>query len=318
MILLKRTKSEKIAFYEALIRRYPSYDPVFEKFKSELSKSKSGLIGEERVDREWVDMQLDLPHVLLHGLETENLAGFQHQIDSIFICQHFIFVIEIKNYSGFIEFDESTHQCLKKNYDGVVEAYSNPIDQVRRHSDFIQNILWSLGFDIPVVSAVIFANTKSILGKIPFKDVLVFHVVGLRYKLQKLLEKHLEVSITAEQMISIGYYIKSMHKNKPWEKNISRETLQKGVLCSKCNYSAAMNYHHGCWKCPRCGNRDNNELLKALQDYRLLWGNHISNREFREFVGLTSEKTAFRILNGLNMKSEGANKNRKYIISSII
>lgn len=318
MILLDRKKSEKIALLEAFIRRSPSDETKFGRIVSNLSKAKSGLVGEERVDREWIDIQVNFPHVLIHGLETENVVGFQHQIDSIFICQYFVFVMEIKNYSGFIEFDEKTHQFIKKNFEGGVEAYSNPIDQVRRHRYFIQSILWSLGFDLPIVCGIIFANPKSILGEILVNDVLVFHVVGLRHKLEMLLKRHVDVKITFEQMMSIGHYLKSMHKNRPWKVTMDQEKLRKGVLCSNCSYCVIMTYHHGRWNCPRCGNRGCIELLEALDDYRLLWGEQISNREFREFVGLTSEKTAFRILKSLNLKSIGANRNKKYIISSDI
>ncbi|KGR80264.1 nuclease-related domain-containing protein [Ureibacillus manganicus] len=310
----KRTESAKLQALEAIVRRFPKDDIQYDKYKTQLAWAKSGLFGEQRVDKEYLDMNIQIPHVYLYGLMTENEAGFQHEIDSIFICQHFVLVIEIKNYSGFIEFDEKTHQCIKKNFDGDIVGFSNPVDQVRRHRNFVTYKIREKGIDMPIESALIFANPKSILGKLPFNDVLVFHVVGLRYKIHQLIEKHTDERITVEQMMSIGQLVKSMHNNKPWEFNIDREKLQKGVLCSECNYCVVMNYHHGGWKCPRCDNRAHKEVLEALDDYRLLWGDRISNREFREFIGLASQKTAYRILKILNFKSEGASKNKKYII----
>jgi len=318
LIFLERSKSKKIALYEAFIRRSPSSDMNLDKIKVELSWLKSGMVGEERVDREWLDIHIKFPHVLLHGLIMENSAGFTHQIDTVFICQHFILVIEIKNYSGHIEFDENTHQCIKKNAHGEVEGFHNPVDQVRRHRNFIRQIILNLGYDLPIESAVIFANSKSILGKVSFHDVLVFHVVGLRYKLNMLIEKHRKIILSKDEMELIGHCLKTMRLNKEWIHNLNKDRLQKGVLCSKCFYSIVMQFHHGSFICPRCGNRDRKELYDALDDFRLLWGEKISNREFMNYVGISSDKTALRLLKSLNLMFEGANRNRKYIIPSNI
>lgn len=46
----------------------------------------------------------------------------------------------------------------------------------------------------------------------------------------------------------------------------------------------------------------------------MLWGERISNGEFREFMGIESEKTAYRLLKKLNFRSEGKFKDRTYLI----
>jgi len=49
-------------------------------------------------------------------------------------------------------------------------------------------------------------------------------------------------------------------------------------------------------------------------DYRLLWGERISNGEFREFMGIECRKTAYRLLKSLNLETEGELRYKKYLI----
>lgn len=317
LILLERLKPEKIALLEAAIRRLSSKDPLFLQFQKQLAWVKSGYVGEKRVDREWIDMKIQFPHILLHGLMAENDQGFQHQLDTLFLSQHFVFVLEIKYYSGFIEFNEQTHQCIKKNFDGVVESYSNPIDQVRRHRSFVRQQLLKLGIDLPVECAVVFSNPKSILERVDVLDVHLFHVTGLRYKLSKMLEKYKMQKIFSEkELMSIGYHFLGMHHIKPWKISLDRKNLRTGVLCSECNFRETMKYKYGRWICMKCGNDNRVAILEALNDYRLLWNDNISNREFREFTGVESKDAASRILRSLGFKSVGTFKDKWYIIPS--
>ncbi|TSI11766.1 NERD domain-containing protein [Lysinibacillus sp. BW-2-10] len=314
MIMLERKEPSTIAVLEAILRRLPKEDVNYGYYEDKLARERSGYYGELRVDREWEDFTLGIPYILLNGLHLENDAGFSHQIDSFFLCPYFVFVIEAKNIAGRIEIDEETNQCIRTRNDGIVEGFTNPVDQVRRHGRFVKGMLQKFDMRLPIECAVIFANSNSVIGKINARDVLVFQVTGLRYKLDNLLRKHRQPLIVEDQIYQLGKDLKSLQTVRKWEPKINRAKLRKGVLCKACMYRMPMQYKHGKWVCFRCGNIDNLAFLEALNDYRLLWNEWISNCEFREFMGISSKDTASRILRSLGIESVGTYKDRKYLI----
>jgi len=313
MLLLTRREPSEIAILQGILHRLDKNALNFKQFEDQLARAKSGFIGEQRVDREWLDFQINKPYILLHSLHMKKDAEFTHQIDSLFISQYFILIIEVKNYSGRIEFDENTHQCTRTRPDGGVDGFGNPIDQVRRHAGFIKSQLSRLGYQLPIERAVIFSHPNAVLGKVN-TDVLIFHVTGLRYKLARLFEKHQKAFISKDELHLIGQEFIARQQPRKWEPKIDLSKLRKGVLCSQCNYSMQMIYEHGKWICPRCGSVDPNAFYEALNEYRLLWSNRISNSEFREFMGIKSQKTTYRILSGLDLETEGKLRHMRYII----
>ncbi|MDN4492004.1 hypothetical protein [Ureibacillus aquaedulcis] len=76
----------------------------------------------------------------------------------------------------------------------------NPIDQVRRHGGFVRGCLRELGILMPVVCGVVFCNSNSIIGKVNARDVLVFQVTGLRYKIERLFTQFSKSVIDVSQM----------------------------------------------------------------------------------------------------------------------
>lgn len=317
MIGLERQQPKKIPILEAILRRLPEKDGDFVVFEDQLYQAKSGYIGEQRLDREWLDFQIQQPHILLHNVQMKNEADFTHQIDTLLLTQYFVLVLEAKNYSGRIEFDEEMHQCIRIRADGSINGFSNPIDQVKRHMGFIKSEIRRLGFALPVEGAIVFTNTNSVLGNVK-SNVHLFHVTGLRYKLSKLFEKYCNALVSEKQLQWItNEFIARQHRQK-WVPEIDVSKLYQGVLCGSCNYSTQMYYKQGKWTCKRCGKVDATALLEALHDYRLLWSPSISNGEFREFVGIKCEKTAYRILKKLNLESRGKLRHKKYLIPADI
>ncbi len=54
-------------------------------------------------------------------------------MDTVFVCQHFILILEIKNIVGEIHVDNEKHQFIRIKSDGTKEGFRNPVDQVKRH-----------------------------------------------------------------------------------------------------------------------------------------------------------------------------------------
>ncbi|KKK37928.1 hypothetical protein WQ57_10595 [Mesobacillus campisalis] len=64
--------------------------------------------------------------------------------------------------------------------------------------------------------------------------------------------------------------------------------------------------------CPHCFAHSKNAYQDALLDYFLLERATISNREFREFIGVDSVKTANKMLSSLNLPYSCEKKGRVY------
>jgi len=107
-----------------------------------------------------------------------------------------------------------------------------------------------------------------------------------------------------------------MHTPTQWTLNIKVDELKKGALCSHCHFDHALRYAHGKWRCSNCQSIDNQSMLLALHDFRLMVGNNITNAQFRDFFDIDSEKAAYHLLKKLKFEAIGENKSRKYIITT--
>ncbi|WP_421663880.1 hypothetical protein [Lysinibacillus telephonicus] len=81
MIILAREKPKKLEVLEAILRRLPDNDPNYDYYNDIYFRTKSGYDGEQKVDKEWSQINTHKSHYLLHNLELQN-----HQIDTLYIC----------------------------------------------------------------------------------------------------------------------------------------------------------------------------------------------------------------------------------------
>ena len=304
----------EMAFYEALLRRAVVDERVQHDMQAKYMQLRTGFAGERRVDREW--REVNVPGLLLHDFTCRNEFGHTHQIDTIFVCKHFILVVEVKNVSGRIDFDDARCQFLRTREDGKVESFMNPVDQVKRHRELLVNESLAWSEYVPVEAAVVIANPSTVIGRLS-TEVPVFNVSGLRTKVQELVKKYAAVQVNPRV---VKGYLEALYE--PIERTRTRAdlpySLRQGVLCLSCGKVM----HHGFkgFVCVNCGTRDRDgaALRMAMHDFRVLYGDHISNREFREFCGVGSWRTANEMLKKLFSNFTGEKKSRKYIIPSDI
>ncbi len=108
-----------------------------------------------------------------------------------------------------------------------------------------------------------------------------------------------------------------LNNNEPLKPNlmdtyqISDYHLIKGIPCPHCN-KYSMNRIYKRWMCPNCSHLDNNSHIQVIFDYFLLGHHTITNQQCRELLQIDSPRTAYFILNSLNLKYQGNNKGRIY------
>lgn len=317
MIALERQFPYKLLALEALLRRLDIYDEDYVFYSNLYTSMRVGFEGESLVDNEWVELEIPVEYSLFHNYETENEFSKSHQIDTIFLSKHFIWLLEIKNMSGRLEIEDEKHQFTRTKSDGTSDSFYNPIDQIERHSRFIIRTLKSWGIFLPVEKAIVIVKDSSIIGEIP-KTASVFHMSGLQSKLNKLIQKYPKASISDSHYKIIQSRLLELYKQKIWKPNLENKRIRKGVLCRNCDYKKEMKFEHGAFICQTCRYKSKDVILEALQDYKYLFSEWISNSEMREFFGVKSRYAVARLLKELNLEWEGTFRDRRYKINNIL
>ena len=304
MIILERKIPECLPYYEVMMRR--SLDPT--KYETEYAKANAGYYGECRLDQEWKDANIH--GLFFHDFTCINKAGKWHQIDTIYVCKHFVFIIEVKNVTGRIEVNPQTYQLLRYTENREVKAFSSPIEQVKRHRHMLTDYLETIHGHIPIEAAVIITNLDCLIGNTG-NDIPIFVVTGLRSKIAELTERYKHINLNLQQIKASLQKLYRPQTQQPWRK---KDSIRFGVLCLNCN-NRMIPTNNG-FKCPRCNLYDSNHLAvrRTLHDFRVIYGPEISNRQFRQFAEIKSPDTAYKILSRLLPERKGIRRNVTYLI----
>ncbi len=304
-----REKPVKLLWLEALKRRLFEEDPDFGFYHEQFRRLNAGFAGEKRVDREWHELICPYTFSVLHNLILINSAQHSHQLDTLFICSHFMLIVEIKNINGRLDFDDFTHQCIRTKPNGTVEGFPNAITQTQRHMQFLKVIFQN--YSLPIEGAVIISNPSAIIASHP-NTIPIFHVSGLQKHLNSLFEKYTKTILSNEQLTQITQQLLTRNQPSKIPTSIDPSRFRQGVLCPKCQYKSQMHYARGIWRCSSCQYASEEIFAEALQDYRNLVKPTITNKQLREFFDIPSSDAANRLLRKFQFPYTGSFKNRVY------
>jgi len=234
-------------------------------------------------------------------------------MDTLLLTQNFVLVMEIKNIVGRVEYMKEKHQFIRIHADGKIDGFRNPFDQVKRHARFLRKLLDEQGYSIPIYYFVVAANPSMVMSSSLFSQPIL-HVSGLVERIDQLLKQSAPTYLNEHELSELAAYIVKMQKPSSWSPPLAWHEIKKGALCVHCQYAHILRYTYGKWRCEHCQKVDNQAFLTALQDYRLLQGDEISNAQFCDFFNISSKKTAYYLLQKLKFEIVGSNKSRKYII----
>ena len=189
----------------------------------------------------------------------------------------------------------------------------NPVDQVKRHQHYVESLLVQESHFIPVESAIVIANSSTLIGRIS-SEVPVFNVSGLRSKILELSKKYAHVSFNMRHVLGI---LKSQNLEQHFTLPVVDFPIREGVFCLQCGERMVF-ISHGfkCTKC-NCWDVDNDALKKTLLDYKILYGNEITNVKFRQFTGIQNRTTAYKYLSKLGLPFIGNNRGRVYLLNKL-
>lgn len=311
MIILERKKPVKLFLLEALLRRWQESERDYGYFRELYLQMKKGYEGELKFDREWKELIIPTEYYLFHHFETENTYGHSHQIDTLFICPNFLWLLEIKNSSGRIDFQMERNQLIRTRFDGTTESLRTPIDQAERHIRFLKGKLERLNIHLPLIYSIVIADDATIIGPVP-NSISVFHLGGLQSKLDALYRQYPK-KLSTQQMEQLKEELVKMQIPIKWRPQIDVRKIKKGALCKQCEYQTVMDYKKGRFICPKCNFKDKETLIEALHDYALLIKPWITNAEFSRFFDI-HPKTAYELIKKLPLQQKGEKRGRIYII----
>ena len=197
------------------------------------SSSYKGQVGERKV-RNKIETIISSNHEYysLHDLTLQTPDGTT-QIDHVLISPNGIFVIETKNYKGWIFGSENqkqwTQTLYKKKY-----RFQNPLRQNYKHIKAVQNLLNVKMKSI--ISVVVF------VGDSKFKTVMPYNVMELRDFLP-FIRSHTEEIISSENVERFFQILSSPEQNistSQLEHVANVEQNKQYPLCPRCGKSMVL------------------------------------------------------------------------------
>lgn len=282
--------------------------------EKDVSKRWAGYWGEITLDKYLKELPAN-QYYIFHDLQLK-IYGVHFQIDTLLISTKYILIIEAKNISGTLCFDNKFKQLIRLEDN---EAFEDPRIQAKRNQSLLNRFFRRLGFkDLPIDYLVFFSNVKTKLKSSPEIETDLSKVCKAREIFEKI--EACEGTYQAEK-ISIAeiYNLTEMllRNHEPKKINILEQykipptDIVTGVRCTKCTI-IPMVYRKGKWVCESCHLSTKDAHLEALNDYFLLFKPTITNNELKEFLHLPSNDVAQKILKRLKLESTGKTKSRVY------
>lgn len=205
-----------------------------------------GKLGEKKVKK--ILSHLDPNHyIVLNDLYVPKGDQQTSQIDHLVISSCGIFIIETKNYKGWIFGSEDSQYWKQVIYKKKSNIY-NPIRQNAGHIQAIKNYLGNVMDEIPIYSIIVFTNKANLKFKNPFQQAAVIKCRHL-----------LETIKNRQQSNSISNFRIQEIKEKLAKLIVTDQTKQK-KLAKQHIHQVRQDLHRKQEKiyqdiCPRCGNK---------------------------------------------------------------
>lgn len=252
-----------------------------------------------------------IDHRIFFDLSLSTSSYFQ--IDTLILTPSFTIVFEVKNIAGSLKFIETPPQLIRTSADGQVDGFDSPVAQVERNVELLEEWIHTRGIHLPVYGVVVLAYPKQIVELAPVKTKVLFPKLIPSYI------KNLYDNPSKLKKDSFNWLCTKLmkgHRNfiPPLiceTYHIPRSDIRTGVECKLCGKLGMKRVFRN-WSCSNCGNNDKLAHQKAIKEWFLLFGGKMTNKNCREFLQIDDMKTATRLLQSMNLRSEGSFRNRSY------
>ena len=311
MIVKHRENPLLIPALQAALVRLPEAHSSHKLIKKKLYSMESGLGGEEQVDKVFESNSFNFPNRVFQGISLGSSGPFQ--IDTLFLAQNFAIVLEVKNIAGSLEFRRNPSQLISTLDSGERRGYDCPAIQVEKNKELFEEWLITRGILMPVYGIVVLAYPKQIVDKGPEKTIVVFpsEIAQLIRRYDRGVNNKKTIDLERVSNEILGQDAPYRPKSICSIYSIEKDAILTGVCCESCG-TLGMIRRFATWECLHCGKTSRSAHEKTLQEWFMIIGGKISNKECRRFLNLQSPQTTTRILKRMDLKHSGSFRYRKY------
>ncbi|MCM3718549.1 nuclease-related domain-containing protein [Fictibacillus phosphorivorans] len=316
MIMKERKTPQVVLILEMLLNRlHPQY-PRRHEMEEELKRCLSGHKGEQSLDFYLNDLpQKD--YLIFHNLRIlQNNSYFE--MDILILTQKYFLIIEVKNFSGTLFFDQDLYQLIR-TINGLEETFADPISQVKRQFYCLRDWLKEHQYtNIPIESIVIVSNPQTQIKVSPGRSDIykwVTHKTHLPERIRSYELKHKAERLSMKDLRKLSKLLLKKHTsptpNILQKYQISIEDIIQGVACPKCSV-IPMKRVKSKWVCTSCSLESKRAHVQALREYSLLISSTITNSQGRNFLKVSCRNTVRNLLLDLNISTSGRLRHTRY------
>lgn len=297
----------------ALMARLPENHSQRTFIEMELYRSSAGKRGEKRLQDRFKEFDLDTAYHVLWDIRL-SLGDWKVQMDGLLLTERGAIIIESKNISGKIFFNDETDEFSREDLEGKKAIMEDPTVQLNKHIRFLTKWFKMQNINMPIAGLVVFtAKQAEFISKpshtpvcktyqMPDFLLKIWHTFSSEALNSRLPAIHKKLLSNQTHFKLIPLCLKY---------HINPEDLKTGVRCPVCQMYT-MERHRKNWQCTVCGQRDSFAHHLALQEYFSLVDTHLTNRQFRHFCCIASPHVASRLLQQLDLEATGDLKARSY------
>lgn len=291
--------------------------PILHVLAAKQASVEAGIGGEERVAEIFRKHSFPFEHQTFHDLSPSSNEKFQ--IDTFFMTPWYGSILEVKNIGGSLEFKDNPPQLIRTKEDGHRDGFDSPVVQLERNCELLNEWLRSRNIHLPIYGAVVLAYPKQIVAVPPLKTKLLFpnlipsYIKSLPQQAKKL--DHDTFNWLSSELVN--HHQIFIPKPICEAYTIPFGDFKTGVRCDACGRIGMIKLPRT-WYCPNCKVKNNMAHQRNIREWFLLFKREITNRECREFLQIDDIHTATRILQSMNLQSEGTFRNRIYIMGKEI
>ncbi len=311
MIMKKRGIDHHLEGLQALYRRLPDCHPLRETIDKKIGMKTAGIRGESKLVKVFENYTFLDEIYILHDLSFYSTG--RAQIDCLVITPNFALILEVKNIASEMSFLMETGQISRVLDNGQIDHFESPMVQIDRNSDLLFDLFRLKDIHMPILGAVVLSNSTQKVNVQPNQYPVLFlgeipSFIKRQIKNQTVIEPNQAKEI-AEMLVNEHQPFNPFPICDRW--HVDTSCLKKGVFCTKCS-EGMMKRHFGRWVCEVCLYRDSFAHIQAIKEWFMLVGGEISNKKFREFLGVPSRQLVTRMLKEMNIIVEETGKKTKY------
>lgn len=275
----------------------------------------AGQNGEKRLAHIFSHYTWDFHHQVVFDVNLQ--AGGKFQTDCVVITGKCVYVLESKNISGALRFEQNPQRLVRERESGTVDVFESPEVQVERNVMLLERWLAEHGICLPVIGAIVFTSAvhphvivgpKSIPSLFP-KTIPVF--------LQQAWAATSREYLTCEEIDKVAALLekqRTLHKYHPYpltkRMNLTVGHIRPGVYCLNCRI--VMRLVKKAWSCPSCACVEHDAHVRTLKEWFMFVKNTLTNAEACWFLQVGDRHRMKRLLKSAELIVEGTKKGTVY------